>query len=265
IKDIDIDILTIILADSVFGSGRWIPPLGGTSINWETYADIFNHCDRFSLLQHSQYAQRVAEVVTSNLDEVDTHLLQCLQEITKIIRKPDLLRLFSERFCLPECIDALEEKYHHAIKSELSGLLAKRKNHLRSNIIGRRQKLTLRYENGNIDCSLFNDIHPVLVDSLISDLEVVTYMGGNHPPGHNLEDRLTTDEKKWMGIFEETADQQQPYYYLLYFNLKAPKGPELNISDRIWSNGWLVGVVTDGFELLPGNRGAFIEHSIDAV
>ncbi|GMS90292.1 hypothetical protein PENTCL1PPCAC_12467, partial [Pristionchus entomophagus] len=36
IKDVEIDILIIILADSVFGSGRWIPSWDGTTINWET-------------------------------------------------------------------------------------------------------------------------------------------------------------------------------------------------------------------------------------
>ncbi|GMS90293.1 hypothetical protein PENTCL1PPCAC_12468, partial [Pristionchus entomophagus] len=112
----------------------------------------------------------------------------------------------SERFCLPECIDALEEKYSHTINSDLAELLAKRKDHLQSNIYEKRQRLTLRYENGDIGCSLFNDIHPVLVDSLTNDLDVDSYVDGNHPPGHNLEVRLTTDEKKWVGIFEETRD-----------------------------------------------------------
>ncbi|GMS99255.1 hypothetical protein PENTCL1PPCAC_21430, partial [Pristionchus entomophagus] len=95
---------------------------------------------------------------------------------------------FSERFCLPECIDALEEKYSHAISSDLAKILTTRKEELQS-INEKRQKLILHYERGDIVCSLFDDIHPVLVNSLTENLDVVSYMAGNHPPGHNLEKR----------------------------------------------------------------------------
>ncbi|GMR43565.1 hypothetical protein PMAYCL1PPCAC_13760, partial [Pristionchus mayeri] len=161
--------------------------------------------------------------------------------------------------------EAWEQNASDEITEECAVMISERKTEI-VELCSKRPKWTinfdLRGELYTIVCSLFNDVHPVVVQSFIDHLSRYrkeVYNHGGALPKVFVTDRLQKDDTCVFPLFEHLPQQQQPaYYYLMYFDFV--NGPYARICDQIYSNGWLLGVVTAGAELFNGNYGYFTTY-----
>ncbi|GMS90271.1 hypothetical protein PENTCL1PPCAC_12446, partial [Pristionchus entomophagus] len=139
---------------------------------------------------------------------------------------------------LPECLDQWEAEYVTEINDEFATIIEKRKVELRE-LCEKRPKLRYIYDNGDVVCSLFIDCHPILVKSLITSPLIsrrhVDQNRGNRPIV-NFHERMDKDKAKNIAIYRYPPDR----HYLMYFD--CFRIPQLRITDRIFGNGWVVGV-----------------------
>lgn len=130
----------------------------------------------------------------------------------------------------------------------------------------------MQFANGNIVCTLFNDVHPRLVDHILSDYDPTHWTSGDRP-AIALKSLPQMEEKFRKLAFESLNAQDNLLYYsisdgraMVFFS----ESSLLSLADQYYYlqsittlNNCIVGIVSSGNELVRGARGDFLGISIE--
>ncbi|GMR43567.1 hypothetical protein PMAYCL1PPCAC_13762, partial [Pristionchus mayeri] len=233
-----------------------------TKFNWECTAKVLEHCDRFCFEPQFRNFLRSIMAYIRKGGDTEEDFIEGLQELSQLLRVNDLMRTFVENFCLPESLEEWERKHADEITyPEFAKVISERKAELRE-ICKKRPEWRINFSGGIIVCSLLDDMHPVLIRSFVQHLRSQDRHVHiqNTLPKVFAFDRLAKDDRRAVPIFENPAEAPQPCN-LMYFDFVTC--PYVRICGRIYSSGWLLGVVTEGAQLLPGNCGFFNHYEVE--
>lgn len=105
-------------------------------------------------------------------------------------------------------------------------------------------QLRIRSDAGEIVCSLFDDIYPVLIRAFIeTPIGDAKFYQCNYFPRMDIGHALQTDEHRFALIFEPVGDDADRYY-LTYF--EHGDLSYICFTDEQFSFGYIIGVVTSG-------------------
>ncbi|GMR43208.1 hypothetical protein PMAYCL1PPCAC_13403, partial [Pristionchus mayeri] len=131
-EDTDVEAITQIIIDSAH---RYNCPFDPN--NWDRAASILEHCDRFCFIPQFQNYQKALKEAIRNCAGIENGFIEKLQDLSLIVRNNNLLREFTDKFCMPSCLEEWERANSGQINPEFGAIIAERKADLRDICIKR--------------------------------------------------------------------------------------------------------------------------------